>query len=124
MKVRNVLIAILAVAASIPPVIAHHSLSASFDPDKRVTLSGTVTNIDWMNPHAYFFVDVKDATPGKFRSWACELASPNELSRRGFVRGSLKVGMSVTVVGTRAKDGSFKLHLDTLTADNSILIGK
>ena len=67
-------------------------------------------------------VGVKDADAGKTRTWACELASPSELAKRGFTRESLKVGMSVRVVGTRAKDGSFKVHTEMLSADNSVLI--
>jgi len=77
-----------------------------------------------MNPHTYVFVDVSDPSAGKPRTWACELASPNELARRGFTRESIKVGMSVRVTGTRAKDGSFKIHTDLLTADKSVLFSK
>ena len=99
-------------------MVAHHSITAEFDIEKQVRLSGIVSNVDWMNPHTYVFVDVKDPALGKTRTWACELASPNELARHGFTRASLKIGMSVRVMGTRAKDGSFKIHTDTLEADN------
>ena len=102
--------------------IAHHSISSEFDNTKPITLSGVVTNVDWMNPHTYVFVGVKDADAGKTRTWACELSSPSELARRGFTRESLKVGMAVRVMGTRAKDGSFKIHTEMLSADNSVLI--
>jgi hypothetical protein len=104
------------------PMTAHHSISAEFDNTKPITLSGVVTNVDWMNPHTYVFVGVKDADAGKTRTWACELASPSELAKRGFTRESLKVGMTVHVVGSRAKDGSFKIHTEMLSADNSVLI--
>jgi hypothetical protein len=116
-----VLFFFLALGASL---YAHHSISAEFDSTKPVTLSGIVINVDWMNPHTYVFVDVKDAAVGKTRTWACELASPSELARRGFTRESIKVGMTVRVMGTRAKDGSFRIHTDTLTADNSVLLTK
>lgn len=120
MKDYRVLVALVFMFFA-PTLIAHHSISAEFDDAKRITLSGIVTNVDWMNPHTYFFVDVKDPAVSKVRSWACQLASPNELERRGFTRVSLRVGMTVTVTGTRAKDGSFKIHTDQLSSDNSIL---
>ena len=123
-EMRKLFVALLALSAVAVPVFAHHSLSAEFDAGRTVRVAGIVTNVDWMNPHTYFFVDVKDPELQKTRSWACELASPNELARRGFTRASLKVGMFVTVVGTRAKDGSFKIHTDSLTADSSVLLGK
>lgn len=124
MKTRLPQLLILLIAVIAAPVLAHHSVSSEFDSSKPVTFSGIVSNIDWMNPHTYVFVDVNDASAGKTRTWACELTSPNELARRGFTRSSLKVGMSVRVIGTRAKDGSFKVHTDTLTSDNSVLFSK
>jgi len=124
MKPRVLPLAFILIVALTAPILAHHSVSAEFDSTKPVTLTGTVTNVDWMNPHTYVFVDVNDNTAGKARTWACELTSPNELARRGFTRGSIKVGMSVRVTGTRAKDGSFKIHTDLLTADNAVLFSK
>jgi hypothetical protein len=126
MKPKFLPIGIILIVAITAPILAHHSVSAEFDSTKPVTLSGPVTNVDWMNPHTYVFVDVNDpsAAARKIRTWACELASPNELARRGFTRESLRVGMSVRVTGTRAKDGSFKIHTDLLTADNSVLFSK
>jgi len=124
MKPRVLPLAFILIVALTAPILAHHSVSAEFDSTKPVTLTGTVTNVDWMNPHTYVFVDVNDASAGKARTWACELTSPNELARRGFTRGSIKVGMSVRVTGTRAKDGSFKIHTDLLTADNAVLFSK
>jgi len=124
MKPKILPLGILLIVALTTPILAHHSVSAEFDSTKPVTLTGTVTNVDWMNPHTYVFVDVSEPSAGKARTWACELTSPNELARRGFTRESIKVGMSVRVMGTRAKDGSFKIHTDLLTADNSILFSK
>ena len=124
MKPRILPLAFILIVTLTAPILAHHSVSAEFDSTKPVTLTGTVTNVDWMNPHTYVFVDVSDASAGKARTWACELTSPNELARRGFTRGSIKVGMSVRVTGTRAKDGSFKIHTDLLTADNAVLFSK
>ena len=124
MKSHTLLTAFLLAAVFTAPVSAHHSITAEFDTEKQVRLSGIVTNVDWMNPHTYVFVDVKDPAIGKMRTWACELASPNELARRGFTRESLKVGMSVRVIGTRAKDGSFKIHTDTLATENGVSLTK
>ena len=124
MKARTLLLGVFLTAALAVPFFAHHSITAEFDSTKQVKLRGIVNNVDWMNPHTYVFVDVDDPALGKTRTWACELASPNELARRGFKRESLKIGMTVRVIGTRAKDGSFKIHTDTLTADNSVLFNK
>jgi len=124
MKARAILTGIVLLVALAVPSVAHHSVSAEFDSNKPVTLSGIVTNVDWMNPHTYVFVDVKDPAVGHTRTWACELASPSELARRGFTRVSIKVGMMVRVIGTRAKDGSFRIHTEELASDSSVLLGK
>ncbi len=87
------------------PVVAHHAFSAEFDLEKPIKLTGAVTRLDWTNPHAWFYVDVKDET-GKVANWGFELASPNGLMRSGWTRFSLKPGDVVTVEGTRAKNGS------------------
>ena len=85
--------------------LAHHSFAAEYDAKKPVTLKGTVTKVEWTNPHARFYVDVKDES-GKVTNWNFELASPNVLTRSGWTRHSLNVGDEVTVEGAQAKDGS------------------
>jgi hypothetical protein len=84
---------------------AHHSFAAEYDSAKPVTLKGTVTKMEWTNPHARFYVDVKDES-GKVINWELELGSPNGLMRRGWTRNSLKPGDAVIVEGYLAKDGS------------------
>lgn len=100
----GVLIAAAGLMASAVPMFAHHSFAAEYDASKPVELKGTVTKVEWTNPHARFYMDVKDAG-GKVTNWNLELASPNVLARNGWTRHSLKEGDVITVQGSRAKDG-------------------
>ncbi|MBV9399395.1 MAG: hypothetical protein JO062_15530 [Bryobacterales bacterium] len=84
---------------------AHHSFAAEFDGSKRVTLKGTVTKVDWRNPHIYVYLNVKDDKGGVVE-WACEGGPPNVLLREGWTRDSVKEGDQVTIEGALAKDGS------------------
>ncbi|MGD8808143.1 MAG: DUF6152 family protein [Gammaproteobacteria bacterium] len=89
------------------PALAHHSFAAEFDADDPIDLTGIVTKIEWRNPHTFFYIDV-EAEDGRFENWALEMGSPNGLMRRGWTRNSLQIGDEVSVVGSRAKDGSLK----------------
>ncbi len=87
------------------PATAHHSFAAEFDADSPIELTGTVTKVEWANPHTFFYIDV--TTPkGDVENWALEMGSPNGLMRRGWTRDSMKIGDVVTVTGSRAKNGS------------------
>jgi hypothetical protein len=85
--------------------VAHHAFSGEFDSQKAMTLEGTVTRVDWENPHVYFYVDVKDQD-GNVVNWSCETRGPNGLERQGWKRESLKVGDKVVVHGFLARNGS------------------
>jgi hypothetical protein len=88
-----------------PPVFAHHGFAVEFDKNSPVTLSGVVTKMEFMNPHIYFYVDVK-STDGKVVNWAFEGGPPNVIYRQGWRKDTLKPGDAVTVKGFRAKDGT------------------
>ena len=116
MSIRSVIalaLGIACVVAAVSPA-AHHSFAAEFDANKKVTVTGTVTRIEWMNPHARFYVDVKDES-GKVVNWDFELASPNGLMRRGWTRSSLKAGDVVTVVAYGAKNAPYVANASSIT---------
>ena len=108
MKIRTgTLLVLLTAVTATGAAVAHHSFAAEFDGEKKLKLSGTVTKVQWRNPHTYFYVDVK-GEDGEIHNWAMELGSPNVLMRRGWTRDSLKIGDQVTVEGARARDNSYK----------------
>ncbi len=115
MKVSFVgFLAIAGLLALSDPGNAHHSFAAIFDRDDPIDLTGTVTKVEWMNPHAWFYIDVENEN-GDLENWALELGSPNHLLRRGWNRNSLQVGDVVIVVGARERDGGLIGAVRTLT---------
>lgn len=86
-------------------LLGHHSLTAEYDTTKPVTLNGTFTQLDWLNPHAWIYLDVKNSSGG-VDNWRCELGSPNAMSRVGFSRDSIKPGEEIVIDGILAKKGT------------------
>ena len=84
---------------------AHHSLAAEYDTSKPISLTGTLTSVDWRNPHAWIYMDAKTAS-GTIEKWQCELGSPNAMARAGFGRKSANPGDEIVLDGVLAKDGS------------------
>jgi hypothetical protein len=115
---KNVVALLVAGAALIStavPVLAHHSFAAEFDQKAPLTLKGTVTKVEWMNPHLYFYIDVKDESTGKVVNWALEGGPPNALYRQGWRKDTLKPGDVITVQGFHAKDGSNMAYMQVVT---------
>ena len=106
-RVPAVLLALSFVLSCTASAVAHHAFSAEFDANKPIQLQGTVTKMEWINPHAWIHMDVK-TSDGKTESWMIEGGTPNTLFRRGFTKNSLLPGTVIKVDGYQAKDGSKK----------------
>ena len=101
----GLLVAGIGILVSATPVFAHHSFAAEYDDKKPITLKGTVTKVEWMNPHIWVYVAAKEDS-GKTTVWQCEGGPPNSLTRSGWSKSALKEGDQVTIEGFRAKDGT------------------
>lgn len=101
------------------PVLAHHAFTAQYDSEKQAQLQGVVIKVEWLNPHAYFYLDVTDEETGDVTTWACELGSPVSLIRRGWNRNSLTLGEIINVEGSLARDGSPSLSASSVVVDST-----
>ena len=109
--------AALLLTVTVLPASAHHAFAAEFDAKKPVKLKGTVTKMEWINPHTWIHIDV--AKPdGIVEEWMIEAGTPNTLLRRGFTRDSLKKGTEVIVDGYQSKDGSLRANGRDITLPN------
>ena len=103
--------------AAATPAVAHHAFSAEFDADMPVTLEGTVTKMEWVNPHSWIHIDVKN-DDGSVESWMIEGGAPNALLRRGFDKNSLPPGIVILVEGYQAKDGAMRANGRDITFED------
>ena len=106
-------IALAATLTCAAPALAHHSFAAEYDANQPITLVGTVTRIDLINPHAWLYIEVRDAS-GHASQWNVEMGAPNSLIRRGINKNTVPVGATVTVDGYRAKDGTQTVNSSTI----------
>lgn len=121
-RLLNVLAGVATLLAVALPVAAHHSFSAEFDRDKKVTLEGKVVEMDWVNPHSWLVIDVPNAQ-GKVDRWRIEGGSPSVLLRLGWNRNSLPAGTKIKVVAYQAKDGSFRASSQSIEFPDGRKIG-
>jgi hypothetical protein len=114
MRTKLFLAVAVVLLAAVPPVLAHHAFNAEFDSNKPIILQGTVTKMEWVNPHVWIHFDVKKPD-GKVEQWKIEGGTPNTLFRRGFTKDGITPGTTIKVDAYRARDGSNRANGRTVT---------
>ncbi len=123
MRLQVALAVVLGCVAGALPVFAHHSFAAEFDSNRVVTLDGTFTKMDWVNPHSWIHMEVVNKDTGKTETWDIETGPPNTLYRNGWRKDFIKPGQPIVVVGTRAKNGTNTVNARTVkTPDGRTLL--
>ena len=115
MNIRKLALLVVLGSVASGAAFAHHSFSAEFDAAKPVKLTGIVTNVEWTNPHVWFYINVKDEATGTVTNWGAEMGPPHGLQRGGWRRETLKIGESVTVDGFMARNGENRMNARTVT---------
>ncbi|MGH9253294.1 MAG: DUF6152 family protein [Vicinamibacterales bacterium] len=117
-RARPWLVLSFGVFFSAASLFAHHSAATAYDTAKKITMQGTVTKVEWQNPHVFYYLDVADGS-GKVTNWAIEASTPNQLYRRGWRKDDLKIGEAVTLIDSSpARNGLPKAYGGTLTLAN------
>lgn len=108
----------LGILTAVSSAWAHHAFAAEFDVNKPLELHGKVTRMEWINPHSWIHIAVKDEKTGKVNEWMIECGPPNGLLRRGFTKASLPKDTEIVVIGWQAKDESFRANGSSITLPN------
>jgi hypothetical protein len=101
------------------PALAHHAFTAQYDAEARIELTGVIVKVEWLNPHAYFYIDVEDEETGEVTTWACELGSPVSMQRQGWTREDLVLGEILIVEGALARDGSPSMNASRVVMEST-----
>lgn len=101
------------------PALAHHAFTAQYDAEARIEMTGVIVKVEWLNPHAYFYIDVEDEETREVTTWACELGSPVSMQRQGWTREDLVLGEILIVEGALARDGSPSMNASRVVMEST-----
>ena len=118
-KIYLTLLTLFALTLGSQAAFGHHAFTAQYDAEARKELTGVVIKVEWLNPHAYFYIDVEDPETGEVTTWACELGSPVSMIRQGWTRESLVLGELLIVEGALARDGSPSMSASRVVVEST-----